>query len=116
MFECSRPLGDVVKRARGRFNLTQMEIANSIHVDSRTVLNIENYKGNPKLEVLYLLVRILRIDANEIFYPEINRNSPGLRQLRLMIEDCSESEAEALIPIFKSVLSVLRSTEATIIK
>ena len=110
MHEYSRPLGDAVKRARGRMALTQSEVADAINVDVRTVLNIENYKGNPKMEVLFPLIRALKIDAREIFYPEIQRESSELRQLRLMIEECSEEEAAAIIPILKQVLIALRST------
>ena len=86
------------------------------NVDVRTVLNIENYKGNPKMEVLYPLIRALKIDAREIFNPEMQRESPSLRQLRLLIEDCTEDEAASIIPIFNSVLSVLRERNVTQIK
>ena len=109
MPEYTYTLGDVVKRARGKSGLTQSEVAEASNIDVRTVLNIENYKGNPKLEVLYALVRTLNIDSQEIFYPEIQRKTPSLCQLRLLIEDCSEEEAAAIIPIFKAVLSVLRA-------
>ena len=79
MPEYSRPLGNAVKQARSRLKLTQNEVANAINVDSRTILNIENHKGNPKMEVLYPLIRTLKIDAREIFTPEILRDSPSLR-------------------------------------
>ena len=113
MYEYSRPLGDAVKRARGKLDLTQNEVANAADVDVRTVLNIENYKGNPKMEVLYPLVRALKIDAREIFNPEMCRETPALRQLRLLIEECSEEEAAAIIPVFQSVLTALRDQNAT---
>lgn len=116
MPEYSRPLGDSVKQARGRLRLTQNELADAIDVDSRTVLNIENYKGNPKMEVLYPLIRMLNIDAREIFNPEMIRQSPALRQLRIMVEECSEQEAEAMIPIISSILSVLRSKSSRPVK
>ena len=58
MQEYSRSLADAVKRARGELGLTQNQVANIAEIDERTVLNIENYKGNPKLEVLYPLVRV----------------------------------------------------------
>ena len=90
----SKPLGDVVKSARKRMDLTQNEVADSIDVDTRTIINIENYKGNPKLEVLYPLIRSLKIDAREIFYPEMQRESPALCQLRLLVEDCSEDSKQ----------------------
>lgn len=116
MPEYSRPLGDSVKLARGRLRLTQNELADAIDVDSRTVLNIENYKGNPKMEVLYPLIRALRIDAREIFNPEMLRQSPAIRQLRIMVDECSEQEAEVLISVFSSILSVLRSKDCNTIK
>lgn len=49
MHEYSYPLGDAVKRARGRSGLTQSQVADLADIDVRTILNIENYKGNPKL-------------------------------------------------------------------
>ena len=116
MPEYSRPLGDAIKRARGKMGLTQNEVADAADIDVRTVLNIENYKGNPKLEILYPLVRTLKIDAREIFNPEMKRESPALRQLRPLIEDCSEEEAAAIIPVFSSVLTALRDQNAALIK
>ena len=113
MPEYSKTLGDVVKSARKRMDLTQNEVADSIDVDVRTIINIENYKGNPKLEVLYPLIRSLKIDAREIFYPEMQRESPALRQLRLLVEDCSEEEAATIIPVLQSVISALRDKNAT---
>lgn len=68
---------------------------------------------NPKLEVLYPLIRSLKIDAREIFYPEMQRESPALRQLRLLVEDCSEEEAATIIPVLQSVVAALRDKNAT---
>lgn len=112
MPEYSKILGDTVKQARKKMDLTQSEVADAVDVDVRTVMNIENYKGDPKMEVLFPLIRALKIDAREIFYPEMQRESPALRQLRIFVEDCSEEEAAALIPILQSVLSVLRDKNA----
>ena len=112
MQEFSYPLGDAIKRARGELGLTQRQAAEKSGIDARTVMNIENYKGNPKMEVLYPLVRALKLDSREIFNPEMKRESPAIRQLRFMIEECSEQESAALIPIIESVLSVLRAKGA----
>ena len=110
MSEYSRILGDVVKVAREKAGLTQAEVAASIDRDSRTVLNIENYKGNPKLEVLYPLVRALKIDSREIFNPEMQLESPALRQLQLMVAECSEAEADAIIPVVKAAIDLVRNS------
>ena len=116
MKEYSRFLGDAVKRARGASGLTQREVADKMNKDVRTVLNIENYKGNPKLEVLYPLVRALNIDPREVFYPNMQQESPAIRHLRLLVDDCSEEEATVLIPVLQSVLRAIRSKGGTEIK
>jgi DNA-binding XRE family transcriptional regulator len=112
MSEYARSLGNAVKAARSGFGLTQNEVANAINIDTRTVLNIENYKGNPKMEILYPLVRTLKIDPRDIFYPESTQSTPSLQQLRMLIEGCNEQEAAALIPVLNAVISVIRSKNA----
>ena len=116
MSDYSKPPGDVIRRARKEMDLTQNEVADLIDVDVRTIINIENYKGNPKMEILYPLVKALKIDTRELFYPEMQRNSPSLRQLRLLVEDCSEEEAAAMIPVLQSVVAVLRNKDATTVE
>ena len=116
MLDYSRVLGDVVKVAREQAGFTQAELAATISRDTRTVLNIENYKGNPKLEVLYPLVRALKIDSREIFYPEVRFDSPALRQLRLLIADCSDEEATAIIPVLQAAIQMVRNCNTTVIK
>ena len=55
----------------------------------------------------------MNIDAREVFYPELERESPAIRQLRLIVEKCNEAEAAALIPVLESVLSAMRSQDGT---
>lgn len=112
MQEFSRPLSDAVKKARSGFGLTQGQLAEKINIDQRTILNIENCKGNPKMKVLYPLVRALKIDAREIFNPEMEREDPSISRLRLTIETCSEVEAAVLISVVDAVLNALRSGQA----
>lgn len=116
MFDFSRSLGDAVKRARGRLGLTQAQVADAINADVRTVMNIENYKGNPKLEILHPLVRYLGFDPREIFTPEMQRETPSRVHLRMLIDTCSDQEAEDLVKVVQTVLSVMRHGDAVEIK
>lgn len=109
MKQYSRFLGDAVKRARGASGLTQREVADKMNKDVRTVLNIENYKGNPKLEVLYPLVRALNMDPREIFYPNMQRESPAIGKMRLMLADCSEDQILDLLPIVEAALRIIKA-------
>lgn len=109
----SRPLSEAVKKARTALGLTQGQVAEAIGIDQRTILNIENCKGNPKMKVLYPLIRMLRIDAREIFNPEMERDAPNISRLRFTIESCNEKEAAALIPVVEAVLNALHDDRAT---
>lgn len=115
MPDYARVLGDVVKVAREKEGLTQSEVAAAIDRDPRTVLNIENYKGNPKLEVLYPLIRALKIDARDIFNPELQCDTPALHQLSVLISECSEEEAKAIMPIVKAAIELVQNRKKVII-
>lgn len=108
MYEFSRSLGDIVKKGRHQAGLTQKEVSIILDMDCRTLQNIETYKGNPSMEKLYPLIRLLKIDSQEIFYPDLISSSPTTKKLRLLLADCSDDEAEILIPVVLAVLSGLR--------
>ena len=104
MIDSVQALGDTVKRARDKLSRTQCDVANAMDVDVRTIINIENYRGNPKFEMLFSLIRTLKIDANEIFYPELNRTSPQLNKLHSLIGKCNEEEA-ALVSVALGIVA-----------
>ena len=47
MKEFQEPVGKVIRNARLEQGLTQFDVARRLGLDSRTILNIENGKGNP---------------------------------------------------------------------
>ncbi len=101
-------LGQTIKKARIEQGLTQAQLAAKSNVDVRTIINIEKYRGNPKLEVLFSLINVLKIDAREIFTPEMFHTNPAIQKLRFLIEDCSQEEVNALKPVIEAVLQALR--------
>lgn len=105
-------LGNVVRNARSGLEMTQSEVADCIDVDVRTILNIENHKGNPKLEVLYPLIRALNIDPSTIFYPEMDRNREGVVKMNVLLSRCSDQEIQALLKICETVITVMRAENA----
>ena len=112
MLNYTKSLGEAIKKARQEQGLTQAQLAVKANIDVRTVINIEKFRGNPKMEVLYPLVKALKIDAREIFNPEMQREPPAIQRLRFLIEDCNEEEAIALASIIQSVLNVIRQKQA----
>lgn len=116
MLEFARPLGDSVRDARQEQHLTQSKVAEQISIDARTIMNIENYSGNPKMEVLFPLLRELKIDPWYIFYPELENPSPAIRKLLILLKDCEEADIETLIPICQAVLENLQSKNGIVIE
>lgn len=111
MREYALALGNAVKQARLKQKLTQLEVADRIQADERTILNIEHCKGNPKMEILWPLLRTLGIDANTVFYPpKIYESSAGAR-FQALLANCGEDELELLLPICKAVLDAFHSVQ-----
>lgn len=67
MQECSQQLADAIKKARLELGLTQEQVAEKSGTDVRTIINMEQGRGNPKLETLFPLIHALKMDAREIF-------------------------------------------------
>lgn len=111
-FEFAIPMGNITKRARNETGFTQSYVAEKTGVDIRTILNIENGNGNPTMEKLYPLVRFYGIDPRPFFYPELALDTPARESLRLLLETCTEKEAESLAPIIRAILNVLRTKDA----
>lgn len=112
MQDYSRPLGNTVRKARIDCGYTQKQLADKLDVDERTISSIEKYQANTTMEILYPLIRELKIDAREIFSPELGRESKSHYQLRLLLDGCSEEEASILLSVCDTVLSAIRSREA----
>lgn len=53
MQDYARPLGDAVKVARNDLKLTQEQVVSQTNTDPRTIMNIENYRGDPKMGTLF---------------------------------------------------------------
>lgn len=109
MQEFVHSLGNIVRQERMKAGLTQDELAERVGIDPRTILKIENHRGNPKMEVLYPLIRALNIDANLIFYPDTAEQRNALQQFQLFLSKCTAEEIQSLHQICQTVLSVLKS-------
>lgn len=69
MNEAKQNLAAAVRDARTELGLSQEKLAEILNIDSRTILNIEAGRGNPKFEKLYPLITYLKIPAGKIFDP-----------------------------------------------
>lgn len=108
----SHPLAESVKKARSRMDLTQEQVAALAETNTRTISSIENEKSNTRMNILFPLVRALRIDPREFYYPEMGMESSVKHQLRVLIDDCSDEEAAILLSTSEAMLNAMRKKDA----
>ena len=101
-------LAIAVREARTELGLSQEKLAETLNLDTRTILNIEAGRGNPKFEILYPLIPYLKIPADKIFYPASNNQQPNPQKLLTQLNDCTEQEAADLLPMVRYLLDLLR--------
>lgn len=111
MQDIKQNLADAMRKSRTELGLSQEKLAEILGFDSRTILNIENGRGNPKFEKLYPLVRHLNISADRIFYPESVTPQPNLQKLFIMLNDCTEQEVAELLPAVHYLLALMRKRD-----
>ena len=111
VYSYTKALGDCVRAARKKKGLTQAELAELIHSDKRTILNIENYRGNPKLDTLYDLVTTLEINPKEIFFPDNNKSAEALNRFGILTASCSDEEIALVLRVCEVIVSNVHSKE-----
>ncbi len=108
MNDAKQTLASAVREARTELGLSQERLAEILNIDSRTILNIEAGRGNPKFEKLYPLITYLKIPAGKIFDPDYEDETPNRQKLLALQKDCTEQEAADLIPMVRYLLDLLR--------
>ena len=108
MHDYVKTLGTVIRKAREEQGMSQASLAEKLGIDVRTIINIENFRGNPKFEVLYPLVTTLRIPADRIFYPETESMGDSKQQLFWELHSLSEKEALELLPVIRCLAEMMR--------
>ncbi|MCC8026506.1 MAG: helix-turn-helix domain-containing protein [Clostridium sp.] len=108
MHDYVKTLGTVIRKAREEQGLSQAALAEKLGIDVRTIINIENFRGNPKFEVLYPLVTTLRIPADRIFYPVSEMSDDYKQQLLWELQNCSNLEAQSLLPIIRQLIKLIK--------
>ena len=104
-----RAFGLAIKSARKKQNLTREQVGAMIEIDPRYLTNIENKGQHPSLQVLYDLVHLLNISADEFFLPASDLvKSTRRRQLEKQLDTMSEKD---LIIIESVADGIIKSKE-----
>ena len=104
MDELLSNFGRSIKSARQAAGLTQEDLAVQAEVTSRYIIAIENESKYPSMHVLFKIIRILKISADTIFYPETQHTDREKEQLIHMIYMCDEREIKIAAATVKALL------------
>ena len=111
MHDIKQILAIAVREARTELGLSQEKLAETLNMGTRTILNIEAGRGNPKYDKLYPLITYLKIPADKIFYPANANQQPNLQKLLTLLNDCTEQEAADLLPMVRYLLDLLHKQD-----
>ena len=103
-------LGELIKAARDKSDLTVEELTARVGISERYLYRIENEGKIPKFEVLKKLVRELAIDANLIFYPEKPSKDSEAEDLVRMLYNCDDRSIKIIRATVKAALESPNNT------
>ncbi len=102
-------LGNAVRATRKSKNLSQEALAERLGVCKRTIIDIEKNTGNPKFELLCMLVRELDLPLYQVFYPETTEHLEIKNVLMKELSSCTEYEMRIIVSVVKSLRDTLKN-------
>lgn len=97
-------LGDIIKSARQRSDITIEALADRVDITERYLYRIENEGKKPSYDVLYKLIRELSISPDSIFYPEKPSKDSEVENLLRMLSVCDERSLEVVKATVKALI------------
>ncbi len=97
-------LGDIIKAAREKADITIEALAYRAGITERYLYRIENEGKKPSFDVLYKLIRELSISPDLIFYPEKPSKDSEVENLLRMLSDCDERSLEVVKATVKALI------------
>ena len=104
MHNIPESLSGIIKSARQRAEITVEKLAENIGVTERYLYRIENEGKKPSFDVLFKLIRELRISPDSIFYPENLSKDSEVENLIRMLYNCDERSMEIVKATVKAVV------------
>ena len=97
-------LGEIIKNARVKADMTVETLANKVGVTERFIYRIENEGKKPSYEILYKLIRELAIIPDRIFFPEKQIEETEMENLVRMLYRCDERSMKIIKATIKAAL------------
>lgn len=97
-------LGEIIKNARTKADMTVEELANRVGISERFIYRIENEGKKPSYEILYKLIRELAIIPDQIFFPEKQVEDSEMETIVRMLHNCDERSMQIINATIKAAL------------
>lgn len=97
-------LGEIIKNARTKADITVEALANKVGVSERFIYRIENEGKKPSYDILYKLIRELAIIPDQIFFPEKQIEETEMEKLVRMLYSCDERSMKIIKATIKAAL------------
>ena len=81
-------LGQKMREARKKKDLTQQELADLSHVSVKQIANIEKGKMNPSYLILRALAKVLHISLDTLINPDVSLEDEGVNQVKMLYSSC----------------------------
>lgn len=109
-------LGRLIKDARKKKKITQLELANALGISESYIKDLERGRSTPSLATLFELIKFLNFSVEPFFYSTPEDDTSHLELVRLLSQ-CDEDDCRVLIATALALLQKKRNaTPATIAK
>lgn len=97
MEQFQKRLATMIRSAREAQSLTQEKLGDLVNIDQSMVGNYERGRSKPRIDTLYLLVRVLKLDVDELFYGQSRQSEEQLDKITGLVKRLdSDSQQEVL--------------------
>ena len=90
-------LGQKMREARKKKDLTQQELSDLSHVSIKEIAKIENGQMNPSYLILRALAKVLNISLDSLINPDVSPEDEGANQMKMLYSSCPSEMRETLL-------------------
>ena len=90
-------LGQKMREARKKKDLTQQELSVLNHVSVKQIANIEKGKMNPSYLILKALAKVLPVSLDTLINPDVPSEDEGANQMKMLYCSCPSEMRETLL-------------------
>ena len=90
-------LGQIMREARKKKDLTQQELSDQSHVSVKQIANIEKGQMNPSYLILRALAKVLNISLDSLINPDVSPEDEGANQMKMLYSSCPPEMRDTLL-------------------